>query len=110
MTLDLQVVIATAHCEKKGEERSRQRCLLSLLKEFKQRSMNSLVLESRADRDHLDRRYIALVIRNGQAPPYLSYDHRQPSDEPLLGLPDAFAWAYGSRRRVETCHRTGNRC
>lgn len=80
-------------------EQARQRCLHALLKEFKVTGVHSVALDSRADRDVLDRRYISRVMSNGQAPTDLRYEHRQPTDEPLLGLPDAFVWCYGAGKQ-----------
>ncbi len=101
LKLGVSVLIATAECGK-DQERARQQCLLSLLKAFKSTGVHALVLDSRADRDHLDRRYIKQVITNRQAPLDLGYQHRIPSDEPLLGLPDAFVWCWGVGGRWRT--------
>jgi len=61
-------------------------------------SAHRLVLESRQDRDHLDRRTLraALADLTGATTGPLVYEHLRPSEDPLLWPPDALAWCYGA--------------
>ncbi len=76
---------------------ARERCLQALLPVFDQRRVRMVVLDSRGEsRDHLDRSFLAGAQRTGRAHAELVYAHRGSRNEPLLWLPDAFAWAYGA--------------
>jgi hypothetical protein len=63
-----------------------------------------LVVESREGRDRVDRRTIRAALFDAGAIDRLGYEHMRPSEEPLLWVADAVAWAYGAgqtwRRRV----------
>ena len=57
-----------------------------------------LVLESRQGQDHRDRSIISRMIDTRVSHPF-AYTHSTPSNEPLLWVPDAVAWAWGRDRR-----------
>lgn len=97
--------IALAPYEGGDDQAPRDRCLALLLATCRRLGVVRLTLDTRLpDRDRLDRRTIAAVVR-GLAPFDLDYHHRGSRDEPLLSLPDAIGWAWGAghawRRMVE---------
>lgn len=64
-----------------------------------------LVVESREGRDGQDRQTIRAALVDAGAIAQLDYEHMRPSEEPLLWVADAVAWAAGAdrtwRRRTE---------
>ncbi len=54
-----------------------------------------LVLESREGRDQLDRRVIHRRLLS-QRDSALTYEHLRPTEDPILWVADAFAWAAGA--------------
>ena len=52
----------------------------------------ALVIESRDD-DREDERHL---VRVRQSEPWLMFEHRRASAEPMLWVADAMAWAYGA--------------
>ena len=75
-----------------------------------------LVVESREGRDGQDRQTIRAALLATGAKDQLDYKHMRPSEEPLLWVADAIAWAAGAdrawRRRteeiVDTVRRVGS--
>lgn len=85
---------------------ARADCLAAAASDLVKMSAHRLVLESRQDRDRIDRRVIraALTGAGAAADGDLVYEHLRPSEDPLLWPPDALAWCYGAggawRRRI----------
>lgn len=87
----------------RGEAEARALCLAAIVQDLQRRGEPvSLVLESRHHQDGDDQPIVAAARRRQ---PSLSYEHVDGDHDPLLWLPDAFAWLYGAggdwRRRVE---------
>jgi hypothetical protein len=74
------------------EHEARARLLGALITHLQAVGVARLVIESRDGRDDDDK---AVVQRTRAAAPPLVYEHATPTDEPLLWLPDAYAWAVG---------------
>ena len=74
------------------EHQTRARLLGALIAQLQTDNVTRLVIESRDGRDHDDQ---AVIQRTRAATPPLVYEHSTPADEPLLWLPDAYAWAVG---------------
>ena len=87
-----RVYISTAR-----EPIARQRCLAILLNELVALKGERIVIERReVSQDARERHQIAMAIQSGSAPSGLRYDHMSGSEEPLLWVADAVAWAYGA--------------
>lgn len=104
--LPTRLVVVTAEYRGGNDQVARGACLSAMVEALGPLGVRVLVLDTRdLERDRWDRQVIAQLVRKGQAPPDLVYEHRGSRDELLLGLPDAFAWAYGAggkwRRQVE---------
>ena len=88
------------------EPTARRRCFAVLLSELVILKGDRIVIERReVSQDAMERHHIALAIQSGNAPAGLRYDHMGGSDEPLLWVADAVAWAYGAGG--EWRHRVG---
>jgi hypothetical protein len=48
-------------------------------------------------RDGLDDHDRETIVRARESMPALSFEHLRPHGDPLLWIPDAFAWAVGAR-------------
>jgi hypothetical protein len=93
-------VTAVAFCcetpSQRKTEQARVRCIWNLLAELRSRDVQTVVFESRQERnDRKDRREVISAQRAGVADPALVYRHGRPKEEPLLWLPDAIAGAVG---------------
>lgn len=104
--LGVEAHVAVAAYDRGDDQVPRDRCLATLLETCRDLGITRLTLDTRhPDRDRLDRRTIAVVLRDKLAPFDLDYVHRGSRDEPLLSLPDAIGWAWGAggswRRLVE---------
>ena len=73
---------------------ARTATLKSLLSDLRKRGVDRLVIDPRREQDDRDRVVIATHLNNSLASP-MSYNHVQSSQEPLLWIPDAIAWAWG---------------
>lgn len=87
----------------RSQDASRDLCLARAIIDLQARQVPvSLMIESRDGLDSHDRNTI-LSVRRPEPP--LSFEHAGPSADPLLWLPDCFAWPVGARgewlRRVE---------
>ncbi|MEZ5265916.1 MAG: hypothetical protein R2755_29965 [Acidimicrobiales bacterium] len=72
---------------------ARAACLAAFVRDLLAQQVERIVLESRHSMDHDDARTIAAT----RTPtPRLLYEHLVPAHEPLLWLPDAYAWAVGA--------------
>jgi hypothetical protein len=82
---------------------ARQTCLTELVPVVLALDVRRLVLESCQHQDARDRRTLAAAVREHGGG--LEYEHRRPSEDPLLWVSDAVAWCYGAggewRRRAE---------
>jgi hypothetical protein len=86
----------------RGEGQARALCLAAIVRDLQSYgSPVSMVLESRHHQDGGDEPIIAAAR---QRTPPLSYEHVDGDHEPLLWLPDSFAWLVGAgpdwRRRI----------
>jgi hypothetical protein len=91
--MPIGVFIAVAH---RGhgisEFRARNACLAAVVEHVQQRDVPRLVIESRDD-DREDERHL---VRIRQPEPWLVFEHRRASAEPMLWVADAIAWAHGA--------------
>lgn len=79
------------------QERARARCLTRLLWELTEHRVTNLVLEARDEPlNNRDAHTIANARRAKQAPDAMAFTFGDPSNEPLLWLPDAVAGATGT--------------
>lgn len=92
--IDAHIAVAAYHG---GDDQApRDRCLSALVTTCCRLGVVRLTLDTRLpDRDRLDRRTIAAVLRD-LAPFELAYVHCGSRDESLLSLPDAIGWAWGA--------------
>ena len=75
-------------------EAARSRCLSALVREMQGRDRQTeLLIESRERLDVLDG---GTILRARRPEPLLSFQHLLPDHDPLLWLPDSFAWAVGA--------------
>ncbi|GAA0611116.1 hypothetical protein GCM10010174_30690 [Kutzneria viridogrisea] len=85
-------------------ELARENCLRGLVADLVEANARRLVLESRASGDRLDLRVLRTAMGHHARRTGLVYEHLRPHEEPLLWVPDAVAWCFGSggdwRRRV----------
>lgn len=103
VALDVEVLVVVCHPSPGRSERdARARCLEAVIRHLQRLGTPvTLILESRHHQDCDDRPVID-AVRSGDPP--LIYEHVDGVQEPLLWLPDAFAWLVGAggewRRRV----------
>ena len=93
--LDVEAVVYSCRLSNDvGAEVARSRCMAALVRELQGRRCESeLLIESREQLDVLD----GVTIRRARRPePLLSFQHLLPDHDPLLWLPDSFAWAVGA--------------
>jgi hypothetical protein len=93
--LDLDVTVYVClHEMGRGAEQARAACLARLVRELQAGGLaTELYVESRDGGDGRDR---ATIIHARQGTPVLTFHHLQPLDDPLLWLPDVYAWAVGA--------------
>jgi hypothetical protein len=106
LDLDASVFVCRASLGRGGAE-ARALCLAAIVQDLQAIGEPvSLVLESRHHQDADDQPIIAAARRRQ---PSLSYEHVDGDHDPLLWLPDSFAWLYGAggdwRRRIEPAIR-----
>ena len=86
----------------RNQEMARAECLARVVHDLQQLNQSvQLFIERRDGLDDVDR----VVLRRARRPePMLSFEHLKPDQDPLLWLPDCFAWPVGAggdwRRRV----------
>ncbi|WP_309109785.1 hypothetical protein [Saccharothrix sp.] len=92
---EVRVDVYLGSC-RKGEERGRQECLARLIEDMLDIGAHRLVMDSRDQRDPLDR----ITIRNAlkkRAPDHeFVYEHMDSAGDPLLWLADIAAWCHGA--------------
>lgn len=89
---ELQIV-SMLYVTKDGNERAaRARLLVAAAQDLESAGCDYLTIESRENRDHLDRQVLYGVLG---AHPKVCHQHLAAAAEPLLWIPDAIAWAYG---------------
>ena len=71
---------------------ARNACLTTVVERVQRRDVPRLVIESRDD-DREDERHL---VRVRQPEPWLVFEHRRASAEPMLWVADAIAWAHGA--------------
>lgn len=88
----------------RNEVAARTAILTACVVQLREAGVSRLVLEARDGQDHRDRVDIYRTLGPSASPPF-SYMHQTASNEPLLWVPDAVAWAWGRggvwRQRVE---------
>lgn len=90
------VVVAARPIELRRQERARAVCLERLAWELAERDVTELVLEARPRRlMDRDRHTVSALRGRRVIPPTLSIVHGEPSEEPLLWLPDQVLGAAG---------------
>jgi len=94
--LDVEVVViqcrVTAH---RSAEQARAQCLTRLVALAQSGGeAATLYIERRNGLDAHDR---ATIVRARSPEPPLNFEHLRPHGDPLLWVPDAFAWAVGAR-------------
>lgn len=93
--LDVEAIVFS--CRLSNEVRAedaRAACLAALVRDLQARCCESEVyIESR---EQLDARDGDTIRRSRQAEPLLSFQHLLPDHDPLLWLPDSFAWSVGA--------------
>ena len=95
-TLDVEVVVLQCRVTRsRSAEEARAECLTRLVA-LAQSSAEAatLYIERRNGLDAHDR---AAIVRARSPEPPLNFEHLRPHSDPLLWLPDAFAWAVGAR-------------
>jgi hypothetical protein len=93
--LDLEAyVFSCRHSVVVTPETARARCIRALVQNTQARGVEAeLLIESRAELDVID----GVTVGNARRPdPRLSFQHLLPDNDPLLWLPDGFAWAVGA--------------
>jgi hypothetical protein len=105
--VDVSVFVCrSAHGRSEPEQRAC--CLRAIVEDLQDRDEAvTLFLETRHEQDADDHG----VIRSARRPePVLTYQHLEAAEDPLLWLPDAYAWLVGAgaawRRRIEPAIRT----
>ena len=101
MELDVTVYVCV-HAMGRGAEEARAECLAALVRELQTTDRSTdLFIESRDGGNDIDR---ATIIAARRRDPLLNFEHLLPAADPLLWLPDVFAWAVGAggdwRRRA----------
>jgi hypothetical protein len=94
----LPVQVTVAVCVRRhgvSEFEARDLCLAALVRELQSQGVLRLIVETRQD-DRDDHR---TILRTRDAEPTLNFEHRSGSDEPILWVADAVAWAYGAGQR-----------
>ena len=71
---------------------ARNACLTAVVERVQRHDVPRLVIESRDD-DREDERHL---VRVRQPEPWLVFEHRRASAEPMLWVADAIAWAHGA--------------
>jgi hypothetical protein len=95
--IDLDVSVAVFTCRRdhgRSERAARAACLAAIVKHLQSLDREvTMYIERREGRDTDDHR---VVNRSRRSSPALSYQHIRPGDDPLIWLPDCFAWPVGA--------------
>ena len=76
-------------------EHARAECLALIIEHAQADDRGAtLYIERRDGLDHRDRE---TIVRARRREPALNFEHLRPHGDPLLWIPDAFAWAVGAR-------------
>ena len=94
--LELDVLVVQSRITLDGSaEEARSECLAVVVERSQAGPAGAtLYIERRDGLDHHDRETI-LCARRNESP--LNFEHLPPHSDPLLWVPDAFAWAVGAR-------------
>jgi hypothetical protein len=94
--LDLDIHIFQSRITpERTAEGTRARCLSMLVEQAQAGGgAATLYIERRDGLDDHDRE---TIVRTRESKPALNFEHLRPQSEPLLWIPDAFAWAVGAR-------------
>lgn len=93
--LGIEVRIYRTKLDGRSERKARDECLRVMVQELiDQCGVDRMVVES-CDQDHRDNQVIREMVLKAQAEERFVYLHSAPANEPLLWLPDIFAWAVG---------------
>lgn len=104
--LPVEVSIYTKTCRTRNDEPAREACLTRMTEDLLARGARRLVIDSRRERDRLDRRTIrAVLLEHPAGGSELVYEHVDSGSESLLWIADAVGWCYGAggpwRHRVD---------
>jgi hypothetical protein len=103
--LPVEVSIYTTSSATRNDEPAREACVRQLAEDLADRQAHRLVIDSRQERDKLDKRTIRTVLLHHAHGADLVYEHVESPQECLLWIADAVAWCYGAgghwRRRVD---------
>ncbi|MFD7654983.1 hypothetical protein ACFV4N_13480 [Actinosynnema sp. NPDC059797] len=91
----VEVHIYRRNCAQ-GPEAARQACLARLTTDLLDLGGGRLVLDTREDRDILDMRTIRTALGKYPRASQLYYEHLISTNEALLWIADAVAWAFGA--------------
>lgn len=93
----LGLVAATSyvarHATFRTQREARNRCLASLVQDYSHMP-TQLILESDHSQDSRDRQTLLELTREHGCRDTLHYRHLRPTEDPLLWVPDALAWAF----------------
>ena len=103
--LEIAITVYQKVGNKRNEINNRNACITALLYDSIRSKRDGLIFEMDQSSEHRDRQHIAATLRMQNLRKDLTYEHRFPSEEPLLAIPDAVAWAWARggdwRRRVD---------
>jgi hypothetical protein len=94
LELDIFVVRSQITSERTAEG-ARAECLATLVEQAQAGGRGVTLYIER--RDGLDQNDRETIVRAREPKPALNFEHLRPQGEPLLWIPDAFAWAVGAR-------------
>jgi hypothetical protein len=90
------VRIYTTGCHERRQEAARSVCLRKVVDDLRTEGAHRLVLDSRQDRDHLDKDTIRAALGPRPAKSQLTYEHLDSVHEPLIWIADIAGWAHGA--------------
>ena len=94
LELDVSIVQARTSIDRSAED-VRADCLAVIVETAQADGQAAtLYVERRDGLDHYDRE---TIVRARRREPALNFEHLRPHGDPLLWIPDAFAWAVGAR-------------
>ena len=92
--LDVAIVQSRTSIDRSAED-VRAKCLAVIVEAAQADGQAAtLYVERRDGLDHYDRE---TIVRARRREPALNFEHLRPHGDPLLWIPDAFAWAVGAR-------------
>lgn len=96
VSLDVKVVVLQCRvAADRSAEQARAECLSKLVHLAQSEGQGATLYIER--RDGLDGHDRATIVRARSSEPALNFEHLRPHGDPLLWIPDAFAWAVGAR-------------